>query len=481
MYEFIVKVIYLVSEYKKRRKSMGAKKNIEKSIKQTAIKKVVDIIYKNPEENVEKIFGVAKKFTKDKEQLEGIDTAYDFYKTDRATNQLVQNILKNTDKKCLEKFFVNFLANANWFGAAQRAEYLENEDTKIPFTILISPTMECNLRCKGCYAENMLNHSRIAIEEVDRIVKEARDLGIYYIIILGGEPFFYKELLDIYEKYNDVMFSPFTNGTLIDEKTADGLKKCGNVFPMLSVEGSEKDTDNRRGKGVYKKVMKAMDLLNERGILYGVSTAVTRTNINSVLSDEFVDKLIAKGSKMNWYFLFMPVGCESPDFDMMLTPEQRAYLGKRTKEIRRTKAYFTIDFFNDAPYVGGCIAGKYYCHINVNEDVEPCIFGHFSNKNIKGIPIIEAFRDSFFKEIRHRQPYDKNMLRPCMMIDNPEVVKEVCEKTGAKATDKAADKMIKDKEFHKKLEIIANEWKPYADKEWKTVFNEKGNDKLSKG
>ncbi|SHH97467.1 radical SAM protein [Clostridium grantii] len=460
---------------------MGVKSNIEKSIKQTFLKKAVDIIHKKPEENVDKLFELIKKVTKDKTQLDNIDTAYNYYKTDEATNKLVQNILKNTDKKCLEKFFINFLTNANWFGAIERAKYLENEDTKIPFTILLSPTMECNLRCNGCYAENMLNHSKINIEEVDRIVKEARELGIYYIIILGGEPFFYKELLGIYEKYNDVMFSPFTNGTLIDEITADRLQKCGNVFPMLSVEGSEKDTDERRGKGVYKKVMRAMDILNEKGILFGVSTAVTSTNINSVLSDEFVEKLINKGSKMNWYFLFMPVGGETSDFSMMLTAEQRAYLGKRTKEIRETKPYFTIDFFNDAPYVGGCIAGKYYCHINVNEDVEPCVFAHFSNKNIKGVPLIEAFRDPFFKEIRHRQPYDKNMLRPCMMIDNPQVVKEICEKVGAKPTNKGGVKMLKDKDFNKKLDNIANEWKPYADREWKKVFNEKGNDKLSKG
>lgn len=194
--------------------------------------------------------------------------------------------------------------------------------------MLISPTMQCNLRCKGCYATDMMNLPKIPIEEVDRIIGEARDLGIYYIIVLGGEPFFYKELLDIYEKYDDMIFTPFTNGTMIDEQIADRLQELGNVIPMLSVEGEEEFTDARRGKGTYKKVMHAMDLLKERGILFGVSTAVTRENIDSVLADEFVDKLIEKGAKMNWYFLFMPVGCEKPDFDLMLTPEQRIYLEK---------------------------------------------------------------------------------------------------------------------------------------------------------
>lgn len=146
--------------------------------------------------------------------------------------------------------------------------------------------------------------------------------------------------------------------------------------------------------------------------MFGVSIGVTRTNIDSVLSDEFIEKV----SKMNWYFLLMSVGSKKPDFNMMLIPNQRIYLGERARGIRRTKPYFTIDFFNDAPYVGGCIASKFFCNVNVNEDVEPCVFAHFDAANLNGIPLIEAFRNPFFKELRHIQPYNKNMLRPCMMI-----------------------------------------------------------------
>lgn len=139
------------------------------------------------------------------------------------------------------------------------------------------------------------------------------------------------------------MFTPFTSGLLLTEEIADRLKKCANVFPMLSVEGFEEDTDARRGKGTYKKVLHAMDLLHERGLLFGVSSAVTTTNFNTVTSEEFTDMLIEKGSKMSWYFLFMPVG-GGEDLDMMLTAEQRLELGRRTRRIRTEKQYFTIDF-----------------------------------------------------------------------------------------------------------------------------------------
>ncbi|WP_392486191.1 radical SAM protein [Haloimpatiens sp. FM7315] len=459
---------------------MNIKETIEKGAKAKVIDTIVEYLEKDPEKNVDKIFSTIKKLTKDQHQLDQIDFVYNYYKENPATYEFIQNILKTTDTKCLKKFFVNYFANANWYAGQKRAKYMEQENTKIPFVMLMSPSMRCPLHCKGCYASSYSKKDDIPREEVERIISEARDLGIYWIIVLGGEPFVNNYLLDIYDKYNDMMFTPFTSGVFITEEVADRLKESGNVFPMLSVEGFEEDTDSRRGEGTFKKVMHAMDLLHERGILYGVSTAVTRVNINDVLSDKFTDMLIEKGSKMSWYFLFMPVGAK-PEFDLMLTAEQRVFLGNRTREIRKDKPYFTIDFFNDAPFVGGCIAGKYYFHVNSKEDVEPCIFSHFSTVNLKGRPLLDAFRDPFFKELRARQPYNTNMLRPCMMIDNTNVIREVCKKTGAKPTDEGGEAMLYNEEFHEKLNKVANDFAPLAEKEWKRVFNEKGNNKFSRG
>lgn len=454
---------------------------MEKGAKQAIVNKVADYLDKNPERNVDKIFDAIKSLTKDEHYLEQIDFVHNYYKTNKSTYDFIQNILTTTDTKCLKKFFTNFFANATWYAAPKRAKYMEQEDTKIPFVMLISPSMRCPLHCKGCYASSFSRADDIPKEEVDRIIGEARDLGIYYIVVLGGEPFANSYLLDLYEKYDDIMFTPFTSGLLLTPEIADRIKKCGNVFPMLSVEGFAEDTDSRRGEGTYNKVLKAMDLLHDRGVLFGVSSAVTRTNINTVLSDEFTDMLIEKGSKMSWYFLFMPVNGEE-DFNMMLTAEQRDYLGKRTKEIRVTKPYFTIDFFNDAPYVGGCIAGKYYFHVNSKEDVEPCIFSHFSTVNLKGgNHLIDAFRDPFFKKLRSIQPYNENMLRPCMMIDNTNVIIDVCKEVGAKPDDKGADLMLHDEHFHDKITEIAEEFKPYADKEWEEYFHKQGNDEFARG
>lgn len=449
-----------------------------KNLKEVLINSTLELLDKNPEKNIEKIFSLIRKTVKYPDEKARIDFVYNYYKENEVTQKFVQDIVKNTDKNCLKKFFVNFFANAVWFGKDQRAK-LEQEGGEVPLLILLSPSMRCNLRCTGCYAGNYSKEDDISEEEVDRLVKEARELGIYYIIILGGEPFINKYMLKIYEKYNDVMFTPFTNGTLITPEVADKIKELGNVIPMLSLEGFEEETDGRRGKGIFNKVMNVMDMLKERGILFGVSSATNRYNIDTVTSDKFIDMLIEKGSKMSWYFLYMPVG-ENPNIKNMLTPEQRLYLGERTRKIRTEKPYFTIDFFNDAPYVGGCIAGKYYCHINSKEDVEPCIFAHFATCNIKDKPLKEAFKTEYFKELRNRQPYNRNLLLPCMMIDNTEVIREVVAKTGAYPTDPNAARMVEDPEFMYELDRLSEEFKPKAKKAWKEVFDEKGNYDMSK-
>jgi MoaA/NifB/PqqE/SkfB family radical SAM enzyme len=336
--------------------------------------------------------------------------------------------------------------------------------------------MRCNLKCTGCYAANYDKKDDIPYEEVDRLMTEASNMGIYYVVVLGGETFFNEYMLDIYKKYNDMYFMPFTNGTLFNETLADKLANFGNVMPMFSIEGWEKETDERRGTGIFSAVLRGMDLLNKRGIPFGASAATSNTNVNTVTSDEFIDMLVEKGAKMLWYFMFMPVG-DNPveDINLMLSPKQRLYLGKRNREIRVTKKIFTIDFFNDAPYVGGCISGKYYCHINSKEDIEPCIFSHFATTNIKNKPLMEAFKSPYFKSFRDRQPFNKNLLMPCPMIDNPHYIRDIVKETGAYATHPSAELMVTDKEFMEKLDNLAEEFKPFATQAFKDEFNDTGN------
>lgn len=448
--------------------------------RKTIMRSVCTTLERNPEKNIPRLFKMLKLLAKDEDSNKAIRNIETYYSDNSSIKQLIDSILIETNPKFLKKFFVNFIANAIWIGGKKRSELLEKEDIKVPFTLLISPSMRCNLHCTGCYAAKYDKLNGLTYEEVDRIIGEARDLGVHYIIVLGGEPFFVDFMYDIYKKYDDILFTPFTNGTLFNNHIADKLVSLSNVMPMFSLEGFEKETDARRGSGTFNKVMEGMDLLKSRGIPFGVSSATSTNNLETVTSDAFIDMLVKKGSRMNWYFMYMPVG-ESPNIDNMLKPAERIELGRLTKKIRSTKPYFTIDFFNDAPYVGGCIAGKYYCHINSNGDVEPCIFAHIACDNIKDKNLIDIFKSEFFKDLRHRQPYSKNMLRPCMMIDNTNVIREVSEKFNAYPTDESAEAMLHDKDFQAKLDKLSSDFKPYADEAWEKDFKSKGNDSFAKG
>ncbi len=251
-----------------------------------------------------------------------------------------------------------------------------------PTTILISPTMRCNLSCAGCFAGEYSPDRDLEPELLQSIVEQANEMGVYFFTILGGEPFMYDGLLDLAAANQECYFQVYTNGTLLDEGVVDELAELGNVAPMLSLEGDEATTDARRGKGVYRHLLEMMDLLGDRGVLYGYSATVTRDNWRMLVSDEWVDPLVARGAVISWHFLYMPIG-RDPSTAPMLNAEERNAFREGIWRIRDTKPIFPVDFWGDAPYVKGCIAGKHYMHIDSEGWVEPCIFTHFATDNIR--------------------------------------------------------------------------------------------------
>jgi len=375
--------------------------------------------------------------------------------------------------KIKKKVIENFLLRGVWQNQKIR-DKARAEGSAPLTTLLISPTMRCNLRCVGCYAKNYSKETDMPFKLLDRIVTEAKkDVGVAFFTILGGEPFFREDIFEIFKKHSDTSFQVFTNGTLIDEKIAQKLIDCENVFVNLSIEGFEKETDERRGKGVYQKLMKAMDVLRERKIPFGYSVCVTRKNAEVVVSDEFVDLMVKKGAFVGWYFLYMPVSGDK-NTELMPTPEQRNNQRLRRNEIRKKFPIFIIDFWNDAPYVGGCIAAKYYCHVNNFGDLEPCIFTHFSQVNIKNLPLKEALKCQFFKEIRKRQPYSPNLLMPCMLIDHPYVIRELCQVCQVRPTHPGAQTLVDD--LKEPLDQYSQKVHQIYDKVWReieTTFGEK--------
>ncbi len=353
---------------------------------------------------------------------------------------LGRKVLREINPNCKRKLVENLGLNATYFGRTRRNELMAKGQAALSL-LVISPTERCNLRCRGCWAANYPKDSDMSLELLDRIITEAKEMGMYFFTITGGEPFIREDLVDIYAKHNDAYFQVYTNGTLIDGSVARKLAELGNVAPAISIEGFEEQTDDRRGRGTFVRLMGAMDALRREQVPFGFSSMVTRNNVDVAASDEFIDMLIEKGCLFGWYFLYVPVGLK-PDPSQMLTPAERECHRERVQHIRATKPLFVADFWNDGHLVNGCIAARLYAHINNNGDVEPCAFVHFAVDNIREKSLSEALNGSFFQGIRSRYPWTDNHLKPCMFLDNPHVLRDVVAECGAHATHEGADSLI---------------------------------------
>jgi len=373
---------------------------------------------------------------------------------------MMKKLFTKINFNCRKKFIDNLVIKAGFQAESIRNEFAKKEGFRPPWFFVISPSMTCNLRCIGCYAGEYSKKDNLPFKVYDRVIKEGKEMGCYFYTISGGEPFYNEDNLRIFKKHNDCYFLVYTNGTLINKKMAKRIAKLGNIAPAISVEGFKKETDFRRGKGVWDKVMQAMKNLKEEGVIFGFSATPTALNTDILASEKFIDFFIKKGCLFGWYFQYIPIG-RDPNINLMAAPEQRDKLRKFVhKKVRKEKPIFIGDFWNDGPYVGGCMAGgSLYFHINVHGDVEPCVFAHFAVDNVKKKSLKNCLKSNFFKILRdrvqsYRAPhrYSDNLLTPCMIIDNPWVLRECVKKGNAHPTHKDAETIIKHPKIVKHLD-----------------------------
>ncbi len=280
--------------------------------------------------------------------------------------------------------------------------------------------------------------TELSEEDVEDIITQGEAIGTRVLVMLGGEPFIWRPLLDVAERHPQSVFMVFTNGTLINDRVADRIVEVGNVCPVISIEGGRESTDARRGAGTFDRIMAAFDRLRERGAMAAFSATATSQNIEDITSDEFADLMVEKGAFYGWYFLYMPIG-RDPDLSLMPSADQRVQLHKGVSRMRDTYPLLVADFWGDGPLTGGCLSGgRKYLHINNKGDVEPCIFAHFAVDNIHEKSLIECLRSDFFKDLRRMAPYGKNVLLPCPIIDHPSVMRKAVERNGAYPTHDGA-------------------------------------------
>lgn len=439
----------------------------------TTALKIIDVLVNNIEKDREKemlkLIDLMEKYMSG----EKLDIDYGKVKDmtcnkDCALNQYLNRLLDELDPNVVKTTVLNFGFEAMLHGTKTIRKMRTVHNCNIPWLILMDPTSACNLHCTGCWAAEYGNKLNLSYEELSNVVKQGKEIGVYFYMFTGGEPLVRKkDIIQLCEEHHECQFLAFTNGTLVDEAFCQEMKRVGNLALAISLEGSPEVNDLRRGAGVYGKVMHAMELLKENGLIFGTSICYTSKNCESVTSKEFVKLMVDKGCRYAMYFHYMPVGNEA-SLELLPTPEQRMYIKDRIREIRKLEngeGLFTMDFQNDGEFVGGCIAGgRNYFHINANGDAEPCVFIHYSGANIRTHSLLEILKQPLFMAYHNNQPFNENHLRPCPMLENPEILQRLVNETGAKSTDLQSPETVE--QLCTKCEEYARNWKPHADKVW---------------
>lgn len=434
------------------------------SVKRAALYRLVDFVMEDPGARVPGIMDALDKIAPEalfpsqraafKSAIESQNNWY----------QLMMKIL-TMNPEVVGPMLKTFLVDANLIAWPKQERERQAHECNIPWAILLDPTSACNLHCTGCWAAEYGHSLNLTFDEIESVITQGKALGVHVYIYTGGEPLIRKaDIIELCKRHPDCAFLCFTNATLIDEAFCEELARVKNFVPAISAEGDMAATDSRRGEGTYEKVCRAMALLRERGLPFGVSCCYTSENADSIASEPYFDWLVGQGALFAWVFTFMPVGADAP-VRLMPTAQQRERLYRFIRRMRTEKPLFTLDFQHDGEYVGGCIAGgRRYLHINAAGDVEPCVFIHYSNANIREASLLDALNSPLFRQYYERQPFDGNFLRPCPMLENPDCIVEMVGLSEARCTDLTAKESAA--ALAEKCRGAAAEWEPVAQRLW---------------
>jgi MoaA/NifB/PqqE/SkfB family radical SAM enzyme len=423
----------------------------------------------------------ARKSLREYEMTQGSKSEYLAAVEAQYVINLMHQGLKNLDKGIISKEYLKKVAETlgrGIWGESSRSQeaaqkYREKYGINPPAFCTISPTQKCNLHCLGCYAaSNARTLASLPYWIVERLVREMRDiLGASFIVISGGEPFLWKDgeknLISLAEEFNDMFFLVYTNGTLLDEPMAKKLLEIGNITPAISVEGYEEETDHRRGKGIFKKIMDNIENLKKYGVGFGVSVTATKDNLNVLLEDRFYEYWFEEvGATYMWMFHLMPIGRAKDTMSLVLSPEERLKLLTKWEELLFKRGYFIGDFWNSGAASRGCIAygrPNGYFYVDWNGNIMPCVFVPYYKDNLyelyqNGKTIDEALMSDYFQRGRKWQEEygylsspPGNFFAPCSIRDNHRYFREKILTPDIKPEDEYARAALEDPEYYQKM------------------------------
>jgi MoaA/NifB/PqqE/SkfB family radical SAM enzyme len=308
----------------------------------------------------------------------------------------------------------------------------EKQGVQVPPIMILSITNRCNLHCKGCYHQAIRDISKPEMNEqkLRGVISESRDLGVSFMVLAGGEPLVRQDILDITRDYPEIIFLMFTNGLLINDAMISRFKDQKNIVPMISLEGFEEDTDNRRGSGVYAHLQNTIEKLKKQDVFFGTSLTLTRSNFETIADEQFIRNITGLGCKFLIFLEYTPIKENTEDW--VITDEQRTRLAESMSSFRTQYSALFISVPGDEKDFGGCLsAGRGFIHISAEGDVEPCPFAPYSDSNLTNMSLKEALQSDFLKAIRESEDNLNETHGSCSLFAKREWVKSIlkdCEK-----------------------------------------------------
>jgi MoaA/NifB/PqqE/SkfB family radical SAM enzyme len=347
---------------------------------------------------------------------------------------MAKRLLFETDKRLLWKLAWNL----GWKGVLsvqKHKERLKRGEVFPPF-LYVSVINSCNLRCQGCWVDVAARQQTIDAPAMNKLIGEARAMGNVFFGIVGGEPFMHAQLLDILERHPDCYFQVFTNGQFITDEKAKRLRRLGNVTPLISVEGNQVVSDQRRGRpGVLNKTLQGIRNCLANKVFTGVCTSLCQTNFADLLTEEWIDRLIAMGVMYTWYHVYRPMGPDANP-DLCLTPAQQLEARRFVVEMRAKKPIIIIDAYYDGEGRALCPAATGISHhINPWGDIEPCPIVQFTKESIHASaadprPLRDKFLHSDF--LRDFRDLARSSTRGCIVLERPDLLRQLVERHGAR-------------------------------------------------
>ncbi|HOX01103.1 MAG TPA: radical SAM/SPASM domain-containing protein [Candidatus Paceibacterota bacterium] len=299
-------------------------------------------------------------------------------------------------------------------------ERRRRQGMSFPAFLFLSLTSRCNLRCQGCWMSTQASPQDLDLAAVDDLIRQARREGCRFFGLLGGEPLLYPHLFEVLGRHRGCYFQLFTNGTLLTADVAAELRRLGNATPLVSIEGLDRVSDERRGgRGVFARSIEGLEQCRRHKLFTGVATSVCQSNFHEVATEEFARALCGRGVHYLWYYLYRPVGAD-PAPELCLSREQIVALRRFMVNLRPRVPLIIVDAYWDHEGRALCPAATGISHhIGPWGDVEPCPPVQFACENIRGCPDLKGLmqESAFLAGFRR---FAASATRGCVLLDCPD-------------------------------------------------------------